>query len=63
MRDGFPRQGRGTCDEVDECSFSRLLLKGMGLDVARMLRQFDPGICNTAGHGFDSPKQTKITNE
>ena len=55
LRDGFPRQG-GIRDGVEECSFSRLLLKSMGLDVAKMLRPFDPGDCNTAGRGFNSRK-------
>ena len=62
LRDGFPRRG-GTRDGVEECSLSRLLLKGMGLDVARMLRPFNPGDCNTAGRGFNSRKQMKISKD
>ena len=70
LRDGFPRRG-GIRDGVEECLFSRVLLRGIGLDVARMMRPFDPGDCDTAGRvrvlktdkNIKRPKTTKNQDE
>ena len=47
LREGFPRRS-GARDGVEECRPSRLLMKGMDLDVAILLRPFDPGDGNVS---------------
>ena len=42
LREEFPTRG-GTCHWVRACPLGRMLLEGMGLGVAILLRPFDPG--------------------